>query len=626
MAKANKLRLYGPVGFKFDHDDGFTAASVARSLDGMEGPLEVTLNSGGGLAWEGVAIYDQLKNYDGKITIRIEAAAFSAASIIAMAGDEVIMGEGSFMMIHNASIVAIGEKGDLIKTAKMMEKLDGEMADIYARNTGLKAKAIKSMMDEETWMTAAEAVADGFATSSVADEGEPATAATRLSGFDLSVFEKVPAQVLGWFGGAAASNSAAVTAAQLKDVRMFKEDKKPAAAQEPAATPVAAVTTPVTAASKEVAPTAEQIRSAERERVTAINSLCRQHGLPTSFADELVNTDVSKAVAAERILDKLSEQSDATASINANPQATVGLTATDKFIEGATLALMAKTGLSDGPIDNNEFTAMTLSELARASQEIRGTLNRSADRMTMVGAAFMPTASGHTTSDFAALLANVANKAMLRGAGVAGETFQEWTSEGVMTDYKTVDRLGLDHFPSLQSVEEGAEYKYVKLGEHKEQVALADYGNMFAITRQAIINDDLNAFSKIPMRMGQAAIRTIGNLVCAVLTTNATMGDGTALFHADHNNLAASGGAPSVTTLGAARAAMALQKDRSGNQQLNIRPKFILAPVALQDTIAQILASEYDPSKSTRAANVARNMATLVTDARLDAAGAAVWH
>ena len=164
----------------------------------------------------------------------------------------------------------------------------------------------------------------------------------------------------------------------------------------------------------------------------------------------------------------------------------------------------------------------------------------------MVGRSFSPVGLGgmHSTSDFSLVLENVANKSMLAGYEEADETFHLFTSVGTLSDFKPAKRSDLNLFPVLDEMPEGAEYKYGKIGERGQMTQLATYGKMFAITRETIINDDMGAFTKIPRLMGRAAHRTIGNLVFAVLTKNLPMADGINLFHADHNNLAASGAAP----------------------------------------------------------------------------------
>lgn len=181
-----ELVLYGPVGGDWWDDSGFTPMDVIQSLAQMDGDITVRLNSGGGVAWDGVAIYNTLKAYAGAVTIVVEGVAASAASIIAMAGDDVEMRAGALMMIHNASTITWGTAEDHEKSRELLAKLDGQLAAIYAERTGLDLAEIRTLMDAETWMDAAEAIDKGFA--GTADEEK----AAKASAFDYRLYAKAP--------------------------------------------------------------------------------------------------------------------------------------------------------------------------------------------------------------------------------------------------------------------------------------------------------------------------------------------------------------------------------------------------------------------------------------------------
>ena len=261
--------------------------------------------------------------------------------------------------------------------------------------------------------------------------------------------------------------------------------------------------------------------------------------------------------------------------------------------------------------------------MARASAERAGLRTGGMDKMEMVAAAFT-----HSSSDFPLLLANVANKALLKGYQEADETFQLWTRAGTLSDFKPGKRVDLNIFPSLDKVPEGAEYKYGSLGDRGETVLLATYGKLFSITRQAIINDDLDAFTRVPRLMGRAAIRTIGDLVYAVLTGNPVMSDGVALFHANHGNLVNTGTAITTASVDAMRVGMATQK--LGGVPLNIRTKYLLVPVALQGIANVVRASEFDVgaanARNNTIPNSVRDTFEVISDARLDAASSTAWY
>lgn len=318
-------------------------------------------------------------------------------------------------------------------------------------------------------------------------------------------------------------------------------------------------------------------------------------------------------------------------------QNSAGHDAMDKFVEGASNALLAKGGIERDQeklkvMRRNEFFAMGLPELAREYLRITGTnVSGIHDKRTLIGEAI--TRAGvisHSTSDFSNLLENVASKALLQGFEEAPETWSAWCRIGNLPDFRTSSRPNMSTFGDLEIVYENGEYKYGSFSDLKETLTLATYGKLFSISRQALINDDLNAFTRIPQSMGRAANRVVGDLAYGVLTTNAALNqDSTTLFHADHSNLVApgSGAAPSVTTVGAGQTAMALQTDPTGNI-LNIQPAHLLVPVALKATAMTLMAAQYDPAGSagTLTPNVVQGAADVIADARLDADDALQWY
>ncbi|AJA26938.1 peptidase [Escherichia coli O157:H7 str. SS52] len=197
--------------------------------------------------------------------------------------------------------------------------------------------------------------------------------------------------------------------------------------------------------------------------------------------------------------------------------------------------MLARAGFENVEKDN-AYNGMTLREWARMSLTERGIGVASYNPMQMVGLALT-----HSTSDFGNILLDVSNKGLIQGWEESEETFQKWTRKGRLSDFKTAYRVGMGGFGSLRQVREGAEYKYITTSDRKETIALATYGEIFSITRQAIINDDLNMLVDVPMKMGRAAKATIGDLVYKVLTDNPKLSDGKALFHADHKNIATGG-------------------------------------------------------------------------------------
>ncbi len=174
-----------------------TAVMVKAQLTAAgKAPVLVTINSPGGDAFEGVAIYNLLREHPGAVTVHVIGMAASAASIVAMAGDRIEMAPGSMLMIHSAWGLVMGNRNDMREFADMLDKIDTAVAELYASRSGMPVADVLAMMEKETWMTGAEAVSNGFADVAIAEKKAKATAAQKL-------FAQVPVVLLGASAGTA---------------------------------------------------------------------------------------------------------------------------------------------------------------------------------------------------------------------------------------------------------------------------------------------------------------------------------------------------------------------------------------------------------------------------------------
>ena len=165
------ISVYDVIGYDYWTGEGVTAKRVAAALRSMgAGPVTVNVNSPGGDMFEGLAIYNLLREHKGEVTVKVLGLAASAASIIAMAGDTVQIARAGFLMIHNAWVMAVGNRNDLREYADTLEPFDRAMADIYAARTGQETKAMAKLMDAETWIGGSDAVEDGFADELLASD------------------------------------------------------------------------------------------------------------------------------------------------------------------------------------------------------------------------------------------------------------------------------------------------------------------------------------------------------------------------------------------------------------------------------------------------------------------------
>lgn len=158
------ISIYDSIGDNWE-GTGITAKRISAALRNIGArDLTVNVNSPGGDFFEGVAIYNLLREHKAKVTVNVMGLAASAASVIAMAGDEILMGDGAFLMIHNAWTVAIGNRHDIAQAAEVLAPFDAAMAKVYSQRAGISQDEAAALMDKETWIGADQAVADGFAT------------------------------------------------------------------------------------------------------------------------------------------------------------------------------------------------------------------------------------------------------------------------------------------------------------------------------------------------------------------------------------------------------------------------------------------------------------------------------
>lgn len=160
----NVITMFDDIGEDFWTGGGVTAKKVAAQLRAIgDRPVEVQINSPGGDMFEGIAIYNVLREHPQDITVKIMGMAASAASLIAMAGDRIEIGVSSFIMIHNCWVLAMGNRHDMQEVANWLAPFDKAMADLYALRTGLGDAEIAAMLDDETWLSGASAIEKGFA-------------------------------------------------------------------------------------------------------------------------------------------------------------------------------------------------------------------------------------------------------------------------------------------------------------------------------------------------------------------------------------------------------------------------------------------------------------------------------
>lgn len=273
--KKAEIMIYDVIGESFFFE-GVTAKSVAESLAaiGSAEEIDVRINSPGGSVWQGMAIYNGLKNHSAKINVHIDGLAASMATVVAMAGDNINMAQNAMFMIHEPRTYAEGTAEDMLSQASMLEKLTTQAVGVYVSRTKMKEEDVRSAMNAETWYTAEEAKAAGFITNITANKQITAH-------YDVSKFEKAPL----W----AQSQMKALVAVPEQKVEPMTEKTQESPKAE----------------SVDVEAIKAQAIADERNRITEIHALCKQAGKPEMAAKFCESPTMTVADVQKSLFDVL---------------------------------------------------------------------------------------------------------------------------------------------------------------------------------------------------------------------------------------------------------------------------------------------------------------------------------
>ncbi|VUS29720.1 ATP-dependent Clp protease proteolytic subunit [Klebsiella pasteurii] len=579
------IDIYDEIGFW-----GISAQQFKQDLDALGELKNITLhiNSPGGNVGDGVAIFNLLRGTGAYITVHIDGIAASMASVIAMVGHKVIMPGNTMMMIHKPWGSAAGNADEMREYADFLDKWEGLLLTAYTTKTGKSAEEIAVMLADETWLTATECVELGFA-----DEiSDPLSAMACIYSQKLKDYSKMP-----------------------NDIRNSITPPRNSVTQPPAPNP-APVQQPAPA-NADPAAFQNAFMQQQQARASGIREVFAQFPQHVNLeAESLADLNCSVDQARQKLLTALAGETTTTDTTIPPHMRRVD---NGQFVtDGIKNAISARVGHCAVEA-SNAYNVMTLRDLARVSLTERGVSIMGMNAAQMVAAAFT-----HSSSDFGSILLDVSHKSMMLGWDNSPETYERWTKKGTLTDFKPSNRVGMGGFDALEKVDEGAEYKYITTGDKKATIALATYGNLFSITRQAIINDDLGALTDIPRKMGMAAKATIGNLVYALLTGNVKMPDEIPLFDKRHGNIVT--GPFNVDTISQAEQLMLLQQD--DEQPLNITPAFMLVPVQLKSKARQVIGSDSVAGADVNSGvlNPIKDFAEVISEARLSKHSKDNWY
>ncbi|WP_406720426.1 ATP-dependent Clp protease proteolytic subunit [Thioclava litoralis] len=619
-----------PDPYVYPEDEGvFSPAMVRRALDACAGQNAITLrvNSPGGDPSAAEDVRMMLSEAAAHITVRIIGEACSAASLLVMGADRIEMSAGSVMMIHDPSVLAMGNAADHLKAAERLESAAQGYAAIYAARAKIPAQEARALMVAETWMTAEEAVDRGFADAVIAGEaraspdgaGPVPEVAPEMMAESIAAAQRHYSETCLRMSALTARRPNQSQPAQMatKEVSMptptTQTTQTTRAPEDDAGTPAAvptpgtptpeAGTAPVPQPSATMQMNSDQAVANERRRARAILSAARPHmsagSLSESFVEALIDEGVSIETASHRMLQEISaaqpDISMARSERGARHPARVGREDRDTRREGLAMALTARiSGAAPEDDRARPYMEMSIHEMAAAATGARAPgFGSYASREDVIMSAMQ---SG---SDFPNILSLSVNRVLEQGYDLIGRTFTEISREMEFNDFREHTVVRPDEFPGLRKVNQTGEIKFGSIGDSSEMLALGSYATGLSISRQALVNDDMGAIQSVIDNAGAIVPEFEESLFWQIFLSNPKLRDGVEVFHADHGNLAAAGTGISVTSLSAGRKALRQMKAADGERVIAMNAPAILLVGPENETLAeQYLAQNVQPTKA----------------------------
>ncbi|MCB5199026.1 Clp protease ClpP [Loktanella sp. TSTF-M6] len=580
----------------------FTPRMVREALALIPGDVTIRVNSSGGSAYEGEAIRAAIEAHSGVVTVVVQGLAASAASLMIMSADRIEMSAGSFLMIHDPSWLTVGDEADHRQSADQLGVLSNGYAKVYAARAGITPEQAREIMRQETWYDAEAAVAAGFADaiSGSASTLSDLTAATAADMHHAAIERlRMHSDKFTRMQGAPVSTPTAPAGQQPAALATQTEADMP---NTP--TPAATTVTPNTAASPQMAvntPDLDDVRmqaqTAERARARSIREMAApfmsSNQLTAEQVDGLIEEGVTVESASARMLAVMAASQ---TPVQPAARATITRDEGETRREGMILAMM---GNYDGP--GADYRGLRLRSLAMALAGQRQTFSTSdAIRAGMRSTTMM--GGAHGVSDFAYITTEVMNRTLIAEYERRGSAWNIVTGAPLTaSDFRELHAVRFGGDFQLKDVKENGEYQEAMLNDESEGLKVQRKGRTISLTFEAVINDDMGAFNRIPREFAMAARVMESKMVWELFRKNAVLkSDGKALFHVDHKNLAASGAVISPTSIGAARKAMWEQTafgSKDPDDFLNLVADRLIVPPALELTAMQFV-SGIQPAKT----------------------------
>ena len=651
-ASTYELLIYGDIGDSW-WGESVTAQSVAEqlnTLDAAVATINVRINSYGGSVADGLAIYNALKRHKATKAVTVDGVAMSSASLIAMAGDTVSMPPTSILMIHAPWGGVMGNAKELRQYADVLDTFSDAMATAYTTKSGQSREDILSLLKDgdDHYYTGEEAVEAGFADAVVTDAADDSEPDENARAFAAQLLDRISAR------GASAKHAGLVVAAALRGgnapapraatskalqvtvdtdglsaalakVVAGNTPNPPASAAQPS--PADAGNNPgdPTMLTPEQKAALAARRDAIRAQFAAFQNRADldQAKLSALLRECEDNVDLTPEAAGQKLLGFLG--TDTTPIAGAHRVEAGRQDETDTYRAGMAQALLHRVNPSAHKLDDNakQFRGFDLGDMARDAVERTGKSTRGMSRAEIAIQALQ------TTNDFPNILENVVTKSLRAGYAGAARTFVPYSRQATLPDFKQISRAQLGGAPNLKRVLEGAEYEHGTIGDGAEKYAVQKYGRIVAISWETIINDDLDALSRIPQAFGASAAELESDLVYTILTGNPNMADGVALFHATHGNVGTAAALKNAldptlaNPLAEMRKLMTLQKGLEG-QYITVRPRYLIVPPSLEEAALKITSANFVASKGVDQ-NVFGPSMLAISEPRLEAASSTAW-
>ena len=657
------LYLYGVIG---DWWDGLDALSIVRMIEEMAGDeITVRFQTPGGNLVEGLAMYNALKQSPKRVIGYIDGVAASMGAAIAMACD--------VLYIPNLDGIG-GNANTLREVADNLDSLEAAYVQLHADKTGKGPEEIAALISDgkDHFFRGQEAIDYGLADELV----EPIKVAAQAKFDDLTIPVRYARQLFSTNAAAAAQPpskeklmkfrikrknggtaqvAALLTAlaalgtlddvvAKLDELRLSADVSeivtgKAEATDDDIASLAEALgvkdggkspSTPAKdgqasagsnsgqqasgnadalAAAAEAA--AEKAVREDRARQRELRAIGAQASVDEKVIQEWIDKEITVADARGQALEAVAKRdregfptSGHVRTHNSNPQGLRSAMANAILVRGVPSVYKLEDAAA-------QFRGMSLMDMAKAYLEMNGETVRGKNRNDIVAMAMM------TTSDFPNIVADVANKELLRMYQLAPRTFTAIARQTSAIDFKNKNVLQIGTGSKLEKTNQNGEFRHGKFSEKAESYKLETFGRVFSFSRQLMINDDLDALIRFMQLMGSAASRLESDTVWALVTSNPNLSDNVAVYStAATRKNQISGAAIDETTLDGLRKKIRQQKDLDG-AELNISPKFLCVGSERETAAQKFLATNLQPNQASQVNPFSGSM-ELIVETRLD--------